>query len=102
MRSRNRAASRHATLTMEAPPVRLSEAESAELPTDLHIQPGGGRLGEMLVEAGLATREQVVAALEEAQGGSGKRLGQLLVELGTIDERDLARVVATQQVLDVV
>ncbi|MDT4933416.1 MAG: hypothetical protein QOK11_1308, partial [Pseudonocardiales bacterium] len=102
MRSRNRAASRHATLTMEAPPVRLSEAESAELPTDLHIQPGGGRLGEMLVEAGLATREQVVAALEEAQSGSGKRLGQLLVELGTIDERDLARVVATQQVLDVV
>jgi type IV pilus assembly protein PilB len=102
MRSRNRAASRPATLTMEAPPVRLSEAESAELPTDLHIQPGGGRLGEMLVEAGLATREQVVAALEEAQGGSGKRLGQLLVELGTIDERDLARVVATQQVLEVV
>jgi type IV pilus assembly protein PilB len=93
---------RSSVATLEAPAHSTAQDPSAEIPTDLKVRPGGGRLGEILVESGLATREQVVAALEEAQSGSGKRLGQMLVELGTIDERDLARVVAAQQVLDVV
>jgi type IV pilus assembly protein PilB len=80
-----------------APPV-----ETAARPDDLTVQPGGVRLGEMLIDAKLATRGQVVAALTESQTGAGKRLGQLLIELGTLTERDLARMVAKQRSLDVV
>ncbi len=76
--------------------------ETAETPADLAVSPGGNRLGELLVTAGLATREQVVAALTELQRGAGKRVGQLLVDLGTIGERDLARILAHQHALEVV
>ena len=40
-------------------------------PADLTIQPGGTRLGELLVEAKLATTAQVVAALAAGQQGAG-------------------------------
>jgi type IV pilus assembly protein PilB len=66
------------------------------------VNAGGARLGEMLVRENLVTQEQVVAALEAAKAGTGKRLGQLLVELGNLDERDLARILAKQQSLEVV
>jgi type IV pilus assembly protein PilB len=100
MKHRGRGDRGAATLTAPVPnPV---DEQVAVKPRDMQVQPGGGRLGEMLVAAKLATQEQVVTALEAAQLGPGKRLGQLLVELGTIDERDLARVVASQQGLEVV
>ena len=70
-------------------------------PADLGVVPGGIRLGELLVAAGLATREHVVKALESAQRGSGKRLGDLLVELGSLDDRALAHGLAKQRALDV-
>ncbi len=70
-------------------------------PADLGVVPGGIRLGELLVDAGLATREHVVTALESAQRGSGKRLGDLLVELGSLDDRALAHGLAKQRALDV-
>ncbi len=76
--------------------------EPAVTPADLAVRTGGNRLGELLVTAGLATREQVVAALTELQRGAGKRVGQLLVDLGTIGERDLARILAHQHALEVV
>ncbi len=76
--------------------------EPAVTPADLAVRTGGNRLGELLVAAGLATREQVVAALTELQRGAGKRVGQLLVDLGTIGERDLARILAHQHALEVV
>jgi type IV pilus assembly protein PilB len=71
-------------------------------PVDLVIRAGGDRLGELLIDADLATREQVVDALEQAQRGAGRRLGELLVELGTLEDRDLARVLAKQRSLEVV
>jgi len=43
--------------------------------------------------------EQLVEALQLLQGAAGKRLGRLLVEQGALDERDLARVLASQQSL---
>jgi len=76
--------------------------EPAVTPADLAVRTGGNRLGELLVAAGLATREQVVAALTELQRGAGKRVGQLLVDLGTIGERDLAQILAHQHALEVV
>ena len=72
------------------------------MPQDLLVKPGGARLGELLVEANLATRDQVVAALAEAMGGSGKSLGSQMLADGSIDERDLAQMLARQQSLDVV
>jgi type IV pilus assembly protein PilB len=86
------------TLVAERPEPTQPSAK----PADLGIRPGGMRLGEMLVEARLVTEDQVTTALQEAQRGTGKRLGQLLVELGTLDERDLARVLGKQQSLEVV
>jgi len=71
-------------------------------PLDLQVRPGGARLGEMLVEANLATHEQVVAALEAAMRGSGTSLGSQLIANGSITERDLAGTLARQQSLDVV
>lgn len=55
----------------------------------------GKRLGDILLEEGLVTRQQ----LEEAaslQRVSGTRLGRALIELGYLDELDLARALAHQ------
>jgi len=84
--------------TPQAKPV----AREPIMPMDLHVQPGGARLGEMLVAANLATSDQVVAALAEAMGGSGRSLGSQLIADGFINERDLAETLARQQNLDVV
>jgi type IV pilus assembly protein PilB len=71
-------------------------------PQDLLVKPGGARLGELLIDSNLATREQVVSALAKAKGGSGKRLGSQMIADGSIDERDLTQMLACQQSLDVV
>ena len=72
-------------------------------PDDLGLRPGGRRLGEILVDANLVTREQVVAALMEAQRDSQpKLLGQRLIEHGVADERKVAWAVARQHSLEYV
>jgi type IV pilus assembly protein PilB len=76
-------------------------AREAIRPADLKVQPGGARLGEMLVAANLATNEQVVSALS-AMGSSGRSLGSQLIADGAISERDLAETLAVQQGLAVV
>jgi type IV pilus assembly protein PilB len=53
------------------------------------------KLGELLVETGLLTREKLNEALE-AQKGTGRRLGQALVELGFISEDEMAFALAMQ------
>jgi hypothetical protein len=53
------------------------------------------KLGDLLVDAGLASREQVEEA-HRAQLVHGGRLGTNLVELGAIDEGTLARFLAQQ------
>ena len=47
------------------------------------------RIGEILVANALITAEQLTQAIA-AQAGSGKRLGQLLVEQGAVTEDDIA------------
>jgi type IV pilus assembly protein PilB len=71
-------------------------------PADLTIRPEGRRLGELVVAANLASRDDVVAALAEAQQGAGQRVGRLLVDRGAITETDLANVLADQHSLHVV
>lgn len=52
------------------------------------------RIGEVLVEAGLATPEDIKVALEEQRRRQGRKLGEVLVALGTITEADVALVLA--------
>ncbi len=48
------------------------------------------RIGEVLVEAGLASSDQIDRALAEQKKRGERRLGQVLVELGILTEADLA------------
>ncbi len=52
------------------------------------------RLGEILVEAGFATEEDIQRALEEQKARRGMRLGQVLVEMGIVKEEDIASILA--------
>lgn len=52
------------------------------------------RLGEVLIDAGLATREDVEAALSEQRKQGGKRIGEMLVEMGVVSEQLLAKTLA--------
>ncbi len=53
------------------------------------------RLGELLVKAGVLSREQLAAALEK-QKQTGLRLGELLIREGLLTEEQLARVLQEQ------
>src|SRR5689334_9491192 len=55
----------------------------------------GKRLGEKLIEAGLASAESIDQALSH-QKITGHRLGDCLVELGLIQEGPLLRFLATE------
>ncbi len=58
--------------------------------------PGARRpIGEMLVERGLLTADQLAAALA-AQPASGERLGEILAGLGYVSRTDLFRTLADQ------
>jgi type IV pilus assembly protein PilB len=77
-------------------------ASDPQRPADLTVEPGGRRLGELLVDVNLVSRENVIAALTEAQRGPHKLLGQRLVERGLVNERNVAWVVARQYSLEFV
>jgi len=47
------------------------------------------KLGEVLIEAGLLTQDQLTKALQES-ARSGQRLGEYLVDQGIVSERDIA------------
>jgi len=87
----------------EGPPKHTPAAPPEPATTqDKTIVSGGSRLGEMLIDANLATREQVAHALDAAHQAGGKRLGEYLVDQGALTERTLAEMVAKQHSLDVV
>lgn len=46
-------------------------------------------IGQVLLEGGYITNEQLTNALAEQKNNPGKRLGDLLVEMGYVSERDL-------------
>jgi type II secretory ATPase GspE/PulE/Tfp pilus assembly ATPase PilB-like protein len=52
------------------------------------------RLGEILVEAGLAAPEDIDAALSEQKKRRGRRLGEVLVAMGIVDEDIIATTLA--------
>ncbi len=74
-------------------------AEAADLPTDkieevaqqtAAIGPGQKvRIGDLLIQAGLVSREEVEEALRTQSAGKKKRIGELLIEKGLISEEQL-------------
>jgi hypothetical protein len=64
-------------------------------------QHSGRRLGEILVERGAATPEEIEAA-RARQGSCGERLGEVLIEQGVCDERAISAAIAEQHDLKVV
>ena len=54
----------------------------------------GTRLGEVLIEAGLADPADIEFALAEQRKRGGKRIGQILVELNLVSEIDLSSTLA--------
>ncbi len=61
----------------------------------------GVPLGEMLVQTGAISADQLSEALTQ-QSATGKRLGFVLVEMGLVGERDLAQALADQLEMEVV
>jgi type IV pilus assembly protein PilB len=55
----------------------------------------GMRIGELLVSAGLLTREDLVESLHE-QETQGGRLGEILVRRGLINEHDLTQILSNR------
>jgi len=54
----------------------------------------GTRLGEVLIEAGLADPHDIEFALAEQRRRGGKRIGQILVEMNLVSEIDLSMTLA--------
>jgi hypothetical protein len=67
----------------------------------MEVQPARSRLGDVLVDAGVLSREQLDRALAE-QASWGGRLGQILLHLGLVEEQNLASAIARQLGLRVV
>lgn len=54
------------------------------------------RVGDILIAAGLVTRQQIETALDGQRGGRHKRIGELLIEKGMISEEQLLAALATR------
>lgn len=78
---------------------RVGEPQvAAAAPTQRQAAAKGrrARLGEILVEAGLARPEDVAAALEEQKRTRRKRVGDILVAKGIVREIDIAKALAAR------
>ncbi len=58
--------------------------------------PKNARVGDILIAAGLVTRDQVEEALSSQQEGKKKRVGELLIDRGLITENQLLNALATK------
>ncbi len=67
-------------------------AASSALPPSALAEAARRRLGDVMVEAGLLTAEQLATALEHQRDSPGarRRLGQVVTELGLASEKDVA------------
>ena len=82
-------------ILVEQAVIDLEKVEEAIVAQPVRVRDGKRlRLGEILVEAGLATQDQIAQALPEQKKRRGKRLGQVLVEAGIVSESGLAQTLA--------
>ncbi|HDD64559.1 MAG TPA: MSHA biogenesis protein MshE, partial [Firmicutes bacterium] len=58
-------------------------------------------LGQMLIEEGIITEEQLKIALAK-QRETGHFLGRILVDLGFVDEKDLKRILSIQHGVEII
>ncbi len=58
-------------------------------------------LGEMLLESGLLTEEQLETALRQ-QKRTGEKLGEILIRLGFVTRRDMLKVMSDQSGIDLI
>lgn len=54
------------------------------------------RIGEILIENGSVTQDQLEKALEQQKHEPGKLLGQILIQMGFVTEEDIVAALATQ------
>ena len=54
------------------------------------------RIGEILIDSGLVTNEQVESALASQENGKRKKIGTLLIDMGLITESQLIEALATK------
>lgn len=76
---------------------KVGEEEVAAAATSQFQAEAAGRrlrLGEILMEAGLASEEDIQSALREQKKKRGKRIGEVLVEMGFIGELELGKVLS--------
>lgn len=73
-------------------PARVSTSPGPVLTTMQRVQ---RPLGEVLLHRGVITADQLANAIVQ-QVGSGRKLGELLVELGLADEREITAALAAQ------
>ncbi|HWH29178.1 MAG TPA: ATPase, T2SS/T4P/T4SS family [Mycobacteriales bacterium] len=95
MKLRKRDTPAHGAGSTEAARAAAPPPTTAATATPLPRPAGALPLGELLLEREVVTKTQLNEALLQ-QSASGQRVGSLLVELGAIDERELAEVLAEQ------
>jgi type IV pilus assembly protein PilB len=79
--------------------------EPPRIQVEQHLPPDRRRLGDVLIERNLLTKQQLDDALSAQRvlvGGSRRRLGQLIVEMGFLTERQLAEALADLLSLELV
>jgi len=54
------------------------------------------KLGELLLESGLISQEQLDAALEHIKSHRGEKVGQVVIKMGFATEIDIAQTIAFQ------
>ena len=87
---------------MIADPATAQQASAAPHAPEM---PERRRLGDVLVERDLITREQLneaLAAQQQLQGKDRKRLGKLIVEMGFLTERQIAEALAELLALELI
>ena len=95
---------RHSPSQSEAPASSTPHALSASSPKSVHMAAPVGplsgrateRLGDLLVNEGLLTREQLAKALQEQSVTPGQRIGLTLIKMGFVPETDVVRMLARQ------
>ncbi|MCX5758361.1 MAG: hypothetical protein NTU83_07635 [Candidatus Hydrogenedentes bacterium] len=85
----------NASLSAPAPQGPAAETEAPPV-SATDVQGRKRRMGEVLVELGVVSHDQVESALHEQAGAPQRRLGTILVEKGFASEEAIARIVARQ------
>ena len=76
-------------------PAAGQDVGSAIVPSAAALQTKQPRLGDVLIQAGAITKEQLAQALQ-LQKASGKRLGEIFISEGIISDTRLAEALSTQ------